>query len=773
MALQRIVIGIQMLLFAIVVFLSAFLLFQVQPMLAKYILPWFGGTPAVWTTCLLFFQTLLLAGYAYAHALSSRFTPRRQAIIHASVIGCSLLLMLVLATVWQSPITPGSSWKPAGDGSPVWQIVSLLTVAIGLPYFLLSTTGPLMQSWFARACEGKSPYRLYALSNTGSLLALVSYPFVVEPAITLRSQSRVWSAIYVIFAMGAVVCAWRMANSRSTIPQSQRNREEPSTPPAKATYALWIALPACASSMLLATTNEICQQVAVIPFLWILPLVLYLLSFILCFDSDRWYRRAFFHPLLGIAVFATCCLLFDMQAPILLQIGIYSLLLFSICMGCHGELVKLRPAPDRLTSFYLMISLGGAIGGAFVALVAPHVFRTFWEFEITVVSAILLLFWVLLHDKESWLHRSSPLLALGIAVPALLLPEAVALTARHGLAPIKEFKSYHTGVGVAIVGLAYLIYRNRRSRLSLRRPGWPVQLAVMIAIPVAAALFILNGVALEQRTVFASRNFYGNLAVVETNVSNPELRAYMLRHGRVVHGTQYVAPDKHTEPTTYFGPKSGIGILLQNHPARISTSPGLRIGIVGLGIGTISAYGLPGDAITFYEINPDVVRIANETRYFSYLRDCRAKLDIVPGDARLSMEREVESNASRQFDVLAVDAFSGDAIPVHLLTKEAFRIYLRELKDGGVLAVHISNQYLDLRPVLWRQAQEYGLTFAYFHASNDPPFNGMSDWVLLTRNKEVLTAPAIAEATVPHSEFTPPPLWTDDYSNLFQVLRQD
>ncbi|HYH00970.1 MAG TPA: hypothetical protein VD837_17715 [Terriglobales bacterium] len=765
-----------MLVYAVTIFLSAFLLFQVQPVLAKYILPWFGGTPAVWTTCILFFQVLLLGGYAYSHALTTRFAARRQVIVHGAVLLISLLCMAIAAVLWPTPIMPGPSWKPQGADLPAWHIFSLLLVSVGLPYFLLSTTGPLLQAWFAQSEQGRSPYRLYALSNFGSLLALISYPFIVEPALSLRVQGWTWSAGYVAFALGLWLCGKRLNKSALAVGGSpQRGTSQTRTRLRAGTSAMWIALPACASVMLLASTNQICQEVAVVPFLWVLPLVLYLLSFIICFDNERWYKRAIFHPALFVSILAAFYVLYDSSSPIVVQIAIYSLLLFSICMVCHGELVRIKPDASNLTAFYLMISLGGALGGLFVAVVAPYVFRGFWELYIGIFAALALTFVALVRDQNSWLKRRNPAIAFGLLVFTLLLPEVVRIAMKLTAQEASRLSSYRLAAGLVALLMAVVFLRKKQSNLSLRHPGWVSQLAMVLLVGVVGSMLLANAKSHASSSLLTTRNFYGSLAVTVADADSPEMRSYILRHGRILHGLQFADNEKRPKPTSYFGPRSGIGLLLTNHPQRFGAElQGLRIGIIGLGIGTMSAYGRTGDTIRYYEINPEVTRLASDPHgYFTYLRDCQAELEIIPGDARLSMEREVESGNSQQFDVLAIDAFSADTIPVHLLTREAFEIYLRQLKPGGIIAVHISNRYLDLRPVLWRQSEEFKLTFGWIHSGIELPLNSMSDWVLLTRDERMLQVPAIAQAIVPHTEFKRPPLWTDDYSNLFQMLRHD
>ncbi len=698
--------------YAFIVFLSAFLLFQIQPMIAKYILPWFGGTPAVWSTAMLFFQALLTGGYAYAYWLIGKLAGRRQGQVHLALLGVSLVFVLTTATVWSSPITPDASWKPRGVDSPVLDIFKILAASVGLPYFLLATNSPLMQTWFNRSYPGRSPYRLYALSNVGSLLALVTYPVLVEPMLALTAQGWFWSIGYVAFAaFAAYATIQTMRRAPASIDESSRSAAPASVdelPPRAATRALWIALAACASILLLATTNQISQEVAVIPFLWVLPLAIYLLTFILCFESDRWYSRAIFTIALFI-VSALYAVVFAQGAAFNLvwQIAVYSALLFVCCMICHGELARLRPHPRFLTSFYLMISIGGAVGGIAVNLVAPFVFKGYWE------------------------------LPLGLLLCAALL---LILTLTNKL-PAQTFRTTRNLVTV-----------------------------------LAGAIVLLSGVLLlyikatSFDPVFASRNFFGVLRVNVVNADDPARRAYLLAHGATNHGFQLTAGDKRRLPTAYYTENSGIGLTFLNHPKRPAP---LRIGILGLGAGVQAVYGKPGDSLRFYEINPEVVQLARgEGGYFSFLKDSRAQIEIVLGDARISLEQELAAGKPQHFDLLVLDVFNSDSVPAHLLTREAFAVYLQHLQPDGIIALNISNNHLDLRPVVYNLADDFHLGTALIETPVDSERAFLSSWMLVTRNQDFLNQPAITSRSTPRAmDTTQLRLWTDDYSNLFQILR--
>ncbi|MGO9454012.1 MAG: hypothetical protein ACLQDV_23615, partial [Candidatus Binataceae bacterium] len=480
--------------YAFTIFVGAFLLFQVEPMLAKYILPWFGGTPAVWTTCLLFFQILLLAGYAYAHLIGTKLPPRKQMAAHLALIALCILAMGLLAIVWRSPLLPGSGWKPAHADFPVPRILLVLSVSIGLPYFVLSATAPLLQSWFARTHQGTSPYRLYALSNLGSLLALLTYPFVVEPTLSLRAQANMWSSLYLLFAAGMVLCAMplRDAAPLAVAVEADGAVETPS----RSTYILWISLAACASLLLYGATNQMTQDIAPIPFLWVLPLALYLLSFVICFDGERWYHRGVFHPLFGIAVLCTFLaavytdrialsvghrVLSTMKVNVLLQVGNASLLLFAGCMVCHGELVRLKPGARNLTAFYLMVSAGGALGGIFAVTIAPLIFRGFWEYRLAVWSCAVLMTIVLARDRTSWVYQRKPIFALLIFAAVLALPLLL-----HIVQHARIYAALALGACALVATLS--VWKNTPRFLS--RPGRLVLLSLLASISVLGVIYV-------------------------------------------------------------------------------------------------------------------------------------------------------------------------------------------------------------------------------------------------------------------------------------------
>ena len=683
-------------LFATTVFVSAFLLFQIQPLISKAILPWFGGTPGVWTTCMLFFQTLLCGGYMYSHLLTAKLPTRWQAILHGTLLVVSLAFLDIL---------PSIAWKPVGAESPTLRITLLLFSTVGLPYFILSTTGPLLLRWFSLIEPTTSPYRLYALSNAGSLVALLSYPILFEPLMRISIQANSWSVGFCVFAALCVACIVRLWR----LPQDIQQRTEPaghvnrkSRAVTVGTYAVWFSLAMVASTMLLAETNEVCQDVAVIPFLWVLPLSLYLLSFILCFESDRWYRRNWYAFGTAVLVLAVCWLQsFGSRTFLPLQLAIYFGTLFSICMLCHGELARMRPDPGSLTAFYLTLSAGGAGGGLFVGLLAPMIFPAFWEHYLGLLAACVVAV-IVYSDYRGWTSddQRPPMLWTGMAIALFV------------------------GVGTVFT---------------------------------AAIMNYTESIAMV-------RNFYGVLEVETDDIED----AVVLRHGRIMHGIQLKGIP--SLPTMYYGFKTGVGRSIEELRDRRTL---LRIGLVGLGAGTLAAYGKAGDTFRFYEINENVTHLAQ--RHFTFLKNCPSKIDIIHGDARLVLENE----APQEFDLLVLDAFSGDAIPTHLLTQEAMQSYLRHLLPNGLIAIHISNLHFDLRRVtdaLASVSRLYAITLETAPVMDSGTgaqslIDPGSRWVLLARDAELLNRPRYEEIaardSLPKDRQV---LWTDDFSNLIEVL---
>jgi hypothetical protein len=683
-----------MLAYACTIFLSAFLLFAVQPMIGKIILPWFGGSAAVWSTCLLFFQAALLAGYLYAHRSTQSLRPKYQAGLHVVLMALSLALL---------PILPSPQWKPSQAGDPSLRILLLLSATIGLPYLLLSTTSPLLQAWYVAAKPGAIPYRLFALSNFGSLLALLSYPFFVEPLFTTHGQAYGWSGIYALFVVICAAVAWKAMRAAPSKPR-EMSASVPSPPPSWTIRILWTALAACASTLLLAISNHLSQNVAPIPFLWVLPLSVYLLSFILCFERDRVYHRGVFLPLLVIALDGAAFAIYSNQGNpnIAWAIPTFVAALFVACMVCHGELARLKPDPSHLTSFYLMISLGGTLGGLFVAVIAPHVFHTYFELPLAMVACSALAAIVLWISPQNWKGRI-PVAAVRIAMLAFT-------------------------VGLAI----HLGYEKHLSDKIFR---------------------------------LSVRNFYGVLRVRDISAVEEDTAVRRLIHGTINHGEELLDARYRDDPTSYYGPFSGMGRAM----GYLQKRGPVRVAVIGLGAGVTASFCRAGDVFRFYEINPLALSIAST--WFSFLRDCKADHQVLMGDARLTLEAQ----PSQQYDLMAIDAFTSDAIPVHLLTREAFALYFRQLKPTGILAVHVSNRYLDLVPVVARNARDFGKAAVDVDDEDEEAnYFSNSDWVLVSADAAIFRDAAFKSSSVEPAQvranLRP---WTDDYSNLFQILKVD
>ena len=691
-----------MLLFAATVFTSAFLLFLVQPIIAKQILPWFGGNASVWTVCMVFFQLVLLGGYAYADALARRLEPRAQAIVHTVLLVASLAFLPILAS---------ESWKPAPDTEPTARILLLLVTTIGLPYFLLSTTGPLVQSWFARSFPSATVYRLFALSNLASLVALIAYPPLIEPAISLQAQSYAWSGIYLVFALLCAASAWLAAgkplvtNPVETVMNPQTGGEPA---PRARDYLLWLVLSALGSLMLLAVTSHITQNVASVPFVWILPLVLYLLSFILVFDvggsrrRSGWYSRIWGLPLLFGLLAAMAWFLSKNLGVMNIRdsIALYCSGLFVACMFCHGELAAMRPSPKYLTRFYLMISIGGAAGGLFVGLVAPRLFHTFLEMPLALLACALL-----------------------AALLCWRSAGAVALTPRPR-------NSLYFASAAAVIVAGFIGFHT-----------WEYY-------------DYIRGNVLVMK-----RNFYGTLRVKEYERGNESLSSRALLHGVINHGWQYVDPEKRKEPISYFGPGSGIAKALDFYAGKPR-----RVGIIGLGVGSFIAWGRQGDYFRVYELDPEVVRIAQQQ--FWYLSDTKAKVDLITGDGRLNMERD----EPQRFDLISVDAFSSGSIPIHLLTREALQAYRRHLAPGGVIVYNVTNRFVNLPPQLKLVAEAESMKLIQIDDSPDDEKYSGTSYVLVTENDTL-----IADKRFTNPETIQPikglEAWTDSHNNLFKVVR--
>lgn len=658
------------------IFLSSFLLFAVQPIIAKFILPAFGGSSQVWSVAMMFFMALLLAGYIYADRIV-KIKGRAHAFLHLALVAATSLLLLALFFIRQSPIMPEVGLLPSGNLPPTLEVFLLLLVSVGLPYFLLTTTSSLLQFWWSKIRPHDTPYQFYRLSNAGSFLAILTYPFLIEPAIPLRMQGSIWSIGFFVYGAALSFCAVAFFKSREPQDGAQgvRAREQGFR---AITLIMLAALP---SLMLLATTNEITQQVAPVPFLWLLPLGLYLLSFIFAFSDKLQAASAWYPLLLMVSVPLLILVRIFEQDNFLFLVLVFSAVLFLISLVCHSRLYELKPPSEHLTEFYVAVAFGGALGGIFVSIISPLIFSKYWEFLLGLFLSFFLALWILAEKSR-----------------------------------VSRFQYY-----------------------------------LLLAMGVAALFF--SFVSENKHNLRQARNFYGVLTVREDG----DVRT--LLNGKITHGSQFLDGRK-LEPTTYYGRESGAGLILEGHPEKGS----LRVGVIGLGVGTVARYCQEQDYFRFYEINPEVIKIAREL--FTYLEKCPDQIEIIEGDARLSLEGELEAGERKEFDVLIVDAFTDDSIPVHLLTREAFEIYQGHLARGGIMAVHISNKHLNLEPVVRGVAQEFSLSLARVESPSSSDLGVYrAVWLILAEN-DILTSYGLDT-----SEDGDAILWTDDYSDLFSILK--
>ncbi len=713
-AADRLAIPPGVLLFAATTFASAFLIFLVQPIVAKRIVPWFGGVPAVWSLCLAFYQTTLFVGYAYAHILIARAGARSQLVVHAAAVAAAALAL---------PVLPGDAWKPEGTEDPSAQILAMLLVNVALPFFALAATGPLVAVWFARRYPTRSPYPLYAVSNLGSLIALLAYPFALEPRLPLSATGRLWSGAFLATGAAVIACAALASRTRAAAAPQRSAETGGEAAPTPGRIALWVLLSACAVVLLMGTTNHLCLDVASIPFLWIIPLAIYLATLIVSFGAPRVYYRI---PLALVAVLAYFAMDIAQEfrignaiiaafGAVQLEIGRYALFLAAACMVLHGELYRLRPPARSLTTYYLSTSGGGALGGLAVGLVAPRVFDGFYElpFGFGLACVLALAAWRM--DPTAWFRRTAPKWRFGVAV----------------------------ALASAAVG-----YEG--SKLLERSP----------------------------HLLHQERSFFGVLRV-ERVPTSPRHRA--LLHGTTMHGAQIEG--RQEKATTYYGLHTGIEIALKLRKPDVP----IEVGVIGLGVGTLAAYGQPGDHFRFFEIDPAVIHLTRDGDYFTFLARSKARVEVLQGDGRISVARERERNAPL-FDYLVVDAYSSDAVPVHLLTREALALYVDSLAPEGLLAIHTSSRNFNVTPVLFRLADEAGLhAVILLNAPAPRHLTTPAKWAFFSRSEERIRALARAAqqrhrarglrmrrapVTLPTPEvIARAPLWSDDYSDLFRVLK--
>ena len=695
------------------VVLGAFLLFQVQPLIARMLLPSFGGGASVWTACMLFFQVLLLAGYAYAHGLS-RMSLRRQFMFHSVVLALSL---------WALPIGLAEDFMPEPQ-SPLRQLVVALLLSVGMPYAVLAATGPLLQQWFARQFEARSPYFLYAWSNAASLIALLSFPFLIEPHLDRAWQTMSWSVAffcYVLLMLLLMFRLWRLAPTLAVTPEAGKAKvalvqNVDAEPEIRHAPWFWLLYSALGVVFLVATTNAMTQNVAPVPFLWVVPLAIYLLTFIICFQSTRWYQRSYAIWVLGlISLIAVMMHFIGTQFNLVSQLSIYLALLTVGCLICHAELAKAKPQSSQLTGFYLMLAFGGCVGSAFVAFGATWLFDQFLEFPLAFVVLLLVL-----------------------ALQRLQVPIVKSPTSSLSLRLWQFFWQTPS-----------------------RRSGF---LALAFAALSVGLLHELTGL-FSTADVYRSRNFYGVLAVKDVTVDGFTERR--LIDGSTSHGTQYLDEAAKTKPLSYYRPGTGAAQALTFKSADKGR---INAGFIGLGAGTLAAYGQAGDHYRFYELNPAVIKVAGQ--YFSYLADSKAQISLVEGDGRVSLHQELAQGQRQQFDVLVIDAFAGDSIPQHLLTLEAMALYQQHLAPDGIIAVHISNTHLDLLPLMMGTAQALNWQLGYFKTLPNQPHEHQTEWVWLSAQQQAWPTEFAGTAFSPIDIKGKSPIkWTDQYSDLLSLLK--
>lgn len=725
-------------LFAGTLFVSASLMFVLQPLFGKILLPLLGGSPAVWNTCMVFYQSILFLGYLYAHALSTRYQNRPQILIHLAVILISLLAL---------PVALPDNTIPPTDSNPTLWLCWTLFLAIGLPFFVLSTTAPLIQKWFSNIGHESSddPYFLYAASNTGSLLALLSYPFLLEPTIGLANQQSYWSIGYVLLCVLIAICALSLWKRQ----QQPDNNPEINAPVADdltwTTKLHWLALAFVPSSLLLGLTNFISTDIASVPLLWIIPLTVYLLSFIIVFS--QWNDTL--HPWMVklqpfvLIPFIAYAFVNPADLPYWVYLILHVLAFFFAIMVCHGELAKGRPPTQHLTSFYLIMSFAGMLGGMFNTFVAPFVFDGIYEYPLMIVAALLLRPW-LVATRLQW----------QFIVPAVLLSIGLIL-----YASVNDLLQYFDNIALSLIALSVLVYFLRKQTLSY---------ALTIGVIMFLALS-LHG--LSSHTLYQERSFFGVMAVRESVLTDeknqPEIY-HELFHGTTKHGAQRLPESLAKIPLTYYSQPGPMGQLFKTFDA---ASANWNIGVVGLGAGALACYAKPNQHWTLYEIDPLVIDIAKNTDYFTYLSRCLPNAAMRVGDARLALEKEPDQH----FDLLMMDAFSSDAVPTHLITKEALELYFKKLKPNGILAFHITNRHLALKKVLSIHAEQahFAALIQEFKAPENMPLVVDTDWVVIARQPETLTPLTLSLLgtwqTMPlYFDMHP---WTDDYTNIVKIWK--
>ena len=673
--------------------LAGFLLFLVQPMAGKLILPWFGGSASTWIVSMLFFQGALLAGYIWAYGLSLPLSLSTQAKVQIGIVAASLLFL---------PVAPSDAWKPAGAEDPTWRIIAILAASVGFPYMVLATTTPLLSRWLGQVAPGLPPARFFAVANAGAFLGLLAYPFLVEPNLASREQAIVWSAGFALYAALFTGCALILLRSRPRAGDERAHADDAA--PAHDALLAWIVYSALGSVLLLATSNAITLYSAVVPFLWVLPLALYLLSFVTAFGAPRLYRRRLwalaFLGLCGVELLLTYP---DTPRELLIQLVVESGVLFAGCMICHGELARLQPASARLPKFYLAVAAGGALGGLITAVLAPLLLEQYFEHQIALLAIALL------------------------AMRHLLRARGAVMKIAAGVA------------------------------------------GAFFAIGVAAAV---QG-EIDTRSILIERvrNFYGVLEVVKERESDPEKYSLALRQAGVDQGWQFQKDEFRLTPPCGYDEASALALALRHQARRRAQGPDtpLRIGVVGLGAGMVAGLGHPGDVLRYYELNPAVVDLAQ--RYFSFLREGKGKAEVLVGDARLVMERQLQAGQKQDFDIIVMNAFRGASPPMHLMTKEAFEIYLAHLAPDGILAINFELDTFEMAPLHRGMARAFGLETRWFETQKGPDCQDPISWALYTRDASFFAIPEVERAISPwRDDGRSEMVWTDRSSNLMSIL---
>jgi hypothetical protein len=726
--------------FTATLFASAFLLFLVEPMIAKMVLPLLGGSPSVWNTCVVFFQAMLLAGYAWAHGTTGRLGARRQSVVQIALIITPLVTL---------PFAIRQISGPPADGSPVVWLLVVLLLSVGLPFFVLSTSAAVLQKWFSTTDHpaASDPYFLYAASNVGSLLALLAYPVLIEPRLTLQQQARIWSVGYLGYLLLAFACAWIVWRKRAVDDGEAAVRAPRAIPAARQAASLswavrgrWLALSCVPSSLMLGVTTYLSTDIAAVPLLWVVPLALYLVTFVVAFSSWSPGATRVADRLLPLALVPMAMIMVGrVGAPLPLAIVLHLSAFVAIGLICHGLLSASRPSTEHLTEFYLWIAAGGMLGGLFNSLLAPVVFTSIIEYPIVLIAACLLR--TRLVQQPLWIDRRA--VAIGLPLAVAILSVGAVLWAN---ATLPSARMFMVALSVPAV-LAFVLARR------------PRPFAVSFGLILLAGMFFNPGFGAVEH---AERTFFG---VYRIHVDHQGGYRYLL-HGTTLHGLQRLDPARRKDTLSYYHPTGPVGDVFTYLPAAARQ----RIGVIGLGAGVIAGYAKPHQRWTFFEIDPAVERIARDPRYFTYLGDCGTRCDVALGDARLSLAGARDG----EYDLLVLDAFSSDAIPMHLLTAEALALYRAKLAPGGALLFHVSNRHLVLAPVVGRLAGAAGLTVVHRHDPDGNPSVGKiaSNWMVLTRARADLGALAQRKGWVAPEVFASTPLWTDDFTNIFSVLRR-